>query len=146
MGTDYQPTIVFGLKIPEDKIVHTIEHTINRCKCLPQTDTGKYCPKCGRHISLKETKRESKFDGFESPFKNEPLFINGWPVTFFGEYHIDFYVGFYTFKGYYCNHAADKKGPLPDMSKEERFITDMMDAGVWDEDNYGAWLVLDISY
>jgi hypothetical protein len=149
MSGDYQPKMIFGLKIHKSKVIDTSDIFVNYCKCDPKIDPSlhpnvKYCPHCGSPIRSLSPKEIPKFEGFDDVFNNELLNIEVWPVTFDTDAH-NFYIGFYVQKGHY-GHSGDSKHDLPDMSKMEQFKTDMKRIGFWDEEMFGAWLVLYLSY
>ena len=83
--------------------------------------------------------------GFE-PFEydDDNLNIRGWPVAIGTDAH-NFYVGFYVQEGPYGENG-DKKCDFPDMSKMEKFKSDMKEVGLWSDEMFGAWLVLYLSY
>lgn len=149
MSRDYRPKIIFGLKLHESKIIDTLDIFINNCQCNPKINpdlhpNAKYCSQCGRLIRMKTKKEIPKFEGFDDVFNNESLNIEGWPVAFDTDAH-NFYIGFYVKNGPY-GHSGDEKFEFPDMSKMEQFKSDMKRIGFWDEENFGAWLVLYLSY
>lgn len=143
MGDDYQPIVVFGLKLDKSQIMETVKITINECKCKKQNKSkGKYCPHCGKQLHRLVRKTVPKFEGFEDP-ENNDLDIVGWPAVVEIESR-NFYVGFYVKKGIY-GHYGEVKHDLPDMLNMDPFITDMKDLGLWNEEMFGAWVILDFS-
>lgn len=148
MSSDYQPKVIFGLKLSEDKIITTSTITNNDCKCNPKINPSlyldaKYCPYCGNSLHRLSKKYTAKFKDFDDPLNNDSLNIEGWPVTV-GTDAEDFYVGFYVQEGVY-GHTGDLKCDLPDMSKMEQFKVDMKKVDLWDEKMFGAWIVLYLS-
>lgn len=149
MGRDYQVKIIFGLKLHKNKVIDTLDIFTNNCKCNPKTNpdlwsNAVYCPYCGQSIRRKGKKSIPKFEGFDDVFDNEGLNIEGWPVAFDTDAH-NFYVGFYVQNGPY-GHSGDEKFEFPDMSKMEQFKIDMKRIGFWNEEMFGVWLVLYLSY
>lgn len=150
MGRDYQSKVIFGLKLHKSKVIDTLDIFVNNCTCNPKINpdlyptTFKRCPYCGNSIHRKTTREVPKFEGFDEIFGNESLNIEGWSVAFDTDAH-NFYVGFYVQNGPY-GHSGDEKFEFPDMSKIEQFKVDMKRIGFWDEENFGVWLVLYLSY
>ena len=147
MGTDYYPMIVFGLKVPRDVIFENYVEPRNDCKCIPKKLSSdfpdfKFCPECGQHLGFPVKKRRPKeqFEGFDY-YDPDTRKIGGWPVLTDTDSY-NFYIG------YYAHHSFEyeKKLPFPDMSHEKTFVEDMKRLGLWDKGEYGAWLVLEVSY
>ena len=148
MGRDYQPKIIFGIKLSSKQIMETIYTSVNDCICKPKSDpnllqSSNYCQKCGKALHRSTKKVVPKFDGFEDPENGEDLNIGGWPVAIDTE-ATNFYVGFYVKEGIYGDYG-EVKCDLPDMSKMEQFKSDMKKIGLWDEEMFGAWIVLYLS-
>ncbi|MCK4454635.1 hypothetical protein KAU51_04835 [Candidatus Parcubacteria bacterium] len=149
MGRDYQPKVIFGLKIPRGKVIDESKVLSNDCVCDPKMDHlinpgTKFCSQCGRCINRLIKKYTPKFEGFDDVENDEEnLNIEGWPVAFDTDAY-NFYVGFYVQNGPY-GHSGDKKYDFPDMSKMEQFKSDMKRIGLWDEEMFGVWLVLYLS-
>lgn len=150
MGIDYQPKVIFGLKIPRDKVIDKSKTLSNDCICNPKIDhlinpSAKFCSQCGRCINRPTIKRISKFEGFDDVENDEKtLNIEGWPVTFDTD-ACNFYIGFYVQNGPY-GHSGDEKYDFPDMTKMEQFKSDMKKIGLWNEEMFGVWIVLYLSY
>ena len=155
MGRDYQPKIIFGLRIPHDVVFEKFTEPRNDCKCTPKKEPGmglvpptaKYCPDCGQHLRwpIEKYRHVSEaFKGFSS-YDEEKGTIAGWPTDYETDGH-NFFVGFYVQRGYYGLSPASEKVDFPDMSLEQRFIDDMHRIGLWDKGEYGAWLILYLSY
>ena len=144
MGDDYQPIVVFGLKLDKSQIMETVKTTVNECICdQPKVyPNAKFCPKCGKNVSRTIIENIPKFEGFEDP-ENNDLEIVGWPAIIEVE-SCNFYVGFYVKKGVYGNYG-EIKHDFPDMLNMDPFITDMKDLGLWNEEMFGAWVILDFS-
>lgn len=144
MSTDYQPKIIFGIKFSEKQIMETIMMPINDCMCKKQNKSeDKYCSHCGKQLHRLIKKNVPKFSGFEDPENTDNLSIGDWPVA------VDtgarnFYVGFYVKEGVYGDYG-DTKCDFPDMSKMEKFKTDMKKLDLWDEGMFGVWVVLYMS-
>lgn len=148
MSSDYQPKVIFGIKLSRKQIIETIHIPVNDCICEPKTDPdllqpSNYCQKCGEALRRLTKKAVPKFDGFEDPENEENLSIEGWPVAVDTD-ATNFYVGFYVKEGIY-GHCGEVKCDLPDMSKMEQFKADMKKIGLWDEEMFGAWIVLYLS-
>ena len=147
MGEDHQPIVVFGLKLSKSQIMETVKITINECKCKPQKDptlypSANYCQTCGELLHRQIKKTVPKFEGFEDP-ENNDLEIVGWPAIIEVESY-NFYVGFYVKKGVYGSYG-EIKHDLPDMLNMDQFKADMKEIGLWNEEMFGAWVILDFS-
>lgn len=143
MGDDYQPIVVFGLKLSKSQIMETITVPVNGCVCVKQNKSeNKYCSHCGRPLHRLVKKNVPRFEGFEDP-ENNDLAICGWPAIMEIESR-NFYVGFYVKKGVY-GHYGEIKHDFPDMLNMDQFKTDMKDLGLWNEEMFGAWVILDLS-
>jgi len=154
MGRDYQPKIIFGLKIPHSEIYEKYEDPKNNCKCTPQRAQGmglipltaKYCPDCGSSLAYPVKKERCILDlfGEYDQYAWEVQTIAGYKVDYDIDGH-NIYIGFYSERGEY-GHYGTRKIDFPDMSQEQKFINDMHELGLWDKGEYGAWLVLYLSY
>ncbi len=151
MSRDYQPKIIFGLKLPRSELYDQITDHLNKCICKPKklagsglvAPTAKFCPDCGKVLAWAVQRSVGKFEGFEYEY-GDKLEIEGWPVTC-GTDAKTFYIGYYVHKGVY-GHSGDEQIPFPNMTKEKQFIEDMKRIGLWDEKSFGVWLVLYVSY
>lgn len=151
MSRDYQPKIIFGLKLLKSKLYDQITNHLNKCICEPKkllgewrvAATAKFCYDCGKVLARPVQKSVAKFKGFEYEFSDK-LEIEGWPVTCGTDAKI-FYIGYYVHRGVY-GHSGDEQIPFPNMTKEKQFIEDMKRVGLWDEKSFGVWLVLYVSY
>lgn len=143
MGTDYQPIVVFGLKLSKSQIMKTIMIPVNNCVCKKQNKSkDKYCSSCGRELHRLIKKNVPKFSGFEDP-ENNDLTISDWPAVVEVESG-NFYVGFYVKKGIY-GHYGEVKHDFPDMLNMDQFKADMKELGLWNKEMFGAWIILDLS-
>jgi hypothetical protein len=155
MGRDYQPKIIFGLKIPRAMVFEEFTEPRNDCKCTPKRKPGiglvplaaKYCPDCGQNMCWSVRKyrhADEAFKGF-AYYDDEKGTVAGWPTDYDTDGH-HFFVGYYIERGYYGLSPATEKINMPNMSLEKQFIDDMKRVGLWDKGEYGAWLVLYLSY
>ena len=144
MGANWYAATVVGVRVPKNKVMREEIYFLNNCKCKPKVDPETYpeaefCSACGRMIRRECIRDVAMFDGFD-PWDRRPS-IDGWPV-YTGNDATLFYIGIFVAEVVEC----EKKSPLPDLSKLCQFIEDMKKIGLWDEEEFGLWTILNYSY
>ena len=143
MGVDYYAYTIIGLRVPIDKIIGTVIKHKNKCECEPQTEPmagQKFCGKCGCVLDYPYKADDPRFgvDIWEIEEKG----IGGWPVVSDGDYGTYFYIGLLKASG---EDKGPTKIPYHIEGMKNKFQKDMEELGLWDEDSYGIWTVLQIS-
>ena len=144
MGADWYAATVIGIKVSKNKVMREEIYFLNNCKCKPKVDSetypeAKFCPACGKYIKCECSRDITMFDEFD-PWEKNPN-IAGWPV-YAGTDGRSFYIGILVIE----TDGGDKRSPLPDLSKLDKFKEDMKKIGLWDEKEFGLWTVLYCSY
>lgn len=147
MGADWYAATVIGIRVPRDKVVREETYFHNNCICKPQVDPktypeAKFCPACGREIKRKCSRSIVLFEGFKIWERDSS--ICGWPV-YTGTDGIFFYIGIFIAE---VVGECDKKSPLPNIPKDKmtKFKRDMEESGLWDQEAFGMWTILNYSY
>jgi hypothetical protein len=146
MGVDYYAITVIGIRVARSEIFRTVKKIENCCKCDKKIDPPpnsdiKYCPICGRPIKLEVEEEFCILPGLaEQGYIEE---VRGWPVKCDTDCE-NFFIGPYAMGPI----DGWKKGPLPDLSEEtlDRFRQDMRELGLWRQDRFGLWTILQCSY
>ena len=150
---NYSAHTVLGLKIPKDKLYEEVGVVTNMCKCIPQSDFDpikeKFCSSCGGEFARIVNTREWFNSELEKVFDDPDIDnIMGWPVL------REWVCSEWLFIGVIITscgvHDDQKMAPVlpvyyPGLDQYGKFVEDMKKIGVWDEELFGLWTVLNYS-
>ncbi len=143
---NYSAHTIIGIKIPKEKLYKEVAATTNMCICKPQTAAkDKFCSVCGKELKYPSKKdvwfNKEISDAFHNENANNEDTIRGYSILRDWCHCNYLFISFIVGSDHTGKHNFIPWGETDD--DEEKFIEDMKELGVWDEELYGIWTVLE---
>lgn len=138
MSVDIVNYIIVGVKISDDDL-HIL--TTERC-CkhpLPKDKSAKFCSQCGKPTFIKKRKERPEYDWQKEKLSGLDCVVD--------RLAINAYVGIIVAKTCANYDQEPKRFSIPDIEfTKEKIQKALEPLGLWKPNQYGYWLVLDVSY
>ena len=151
MGLTKRAVTIYGLQVPMDKIVDEHVNIINKCICVPKNEPlsndVKFCPKCGRSVSLRSRTISIKKGLDIKTDEDYNLTIAGYPTSGRAGEGDCIYVGIVVSKtdATYSAEEADPvmyNMPLITDMDISKFQESMQKYDLWNYLKFGLWTIL----